>query len=367
MTKQPYDVLVVGARVAGSVLAALLGNAGYHVLLVDRSAFPSSTLSTHYFRGGRALTIFQRLGLLDDLLALGAPPLVRQYVYLNGAEAPVIQPPQEPGDVGYCLSIRREALDHFLLQRARAAPTVEVREQTRVTDLVWDNGRVSGARLQSPQGEDMVLAHMVVGADGRHSFVADAVQAPVEESEPPVRAMYYRYVRDFPGPTGPADGAEFSFIGDEIVYVFPSDAGVSCIALSLNLDDYATVRKAAEQQVDLRIARHVGIAGRYTAATQEGRLLGCGPETNYVRVPAGPGWALVGDAGVHQDPWSGQGIDCAAVHASMLTDALHQWFSGEQTETEALATYHRRRNAHALDIYHRTVMIGRDLRQLRTG
>jgi flavin-dependent dehydrogenase len=179
--------------------------------------------------------------------------------------------------------------------------------------------------------------------------------------------MYYRYVRDFPGPTGPADGAEFSFIGDEIVYVFPSDAGVSCIALSLNLDDYATVRKAAEQQVDLRIARHVGVAGRYTAATQEGRLLGCGPETNYVRVPTGPGWALVGDAGVHQDPWSGQGIDCAAVHASMLTDALHQWFSGEQTETEALAEYHRRRNEHALDIYHRTVMLGRDLRQLRTG
>lgn len=36
-----YDVVIVGARVAGAIVAALLGEAGCSVLLVDRAAFPS--------------------------------------------------------------------------------------------------------------------------------------------------------------------------------------------------------------------------------------------------------------------------------------------------------------------------------------
>src|SRR5450755_78400 len=65
-----YDAIVVGARVAGSTLAALLGDAGHRVLLIDRASFPSPTLSTHYFRGGRAVSVLKRLGVLDEVLDL---------------------------------------------------------------------------------------------------------------------------------------------------------------------------------------------------------------------------------------------------------------------------------------------------------
>ena len=40
-----YDVIIVGARVAGSPLAMLLARQGYRVLLVDRATFPSDTIS----------------------------------------------------------------------------------------------------------------------------------------------------------------------------------------------------------------------------------------------------------------------------------------------------------------------------------
>ena len=43
-----YDAIVVGARCGGSPTAMLLARRGYQVLLVDRAAFPSDTLSTHY-------------------------------------------------------------------------------------------------------------------------------------------------------------------------------------------------------------------------------------------------------------------------------------------------------------------------------
>ena len=43
----PYDVIVVGARCAGSPTAMLLARKGYRVLVVDRATFPSDTVSTH--------------------------------------------------------------------------------------------------------------------------------------------------------------------------------------------------------------------------------------------------------------------------------------------------------------------------------
>jgi flavin-dependent dehydrogenase len=114
-----------------------------------------------------------------------------------------------------------------------------------------------------------------------------------------------------------------------------------------------------------RFARHVGLAERLRAAEACGPVLGSGPIPNCVRVPAGPGWALVGDAGLYQDPWSGLGMDMAGVHATFLAEALLAYLGQNTSESEALASYHRRRNDHALIGYHRTVTLARDLRQLK--
>ena len=45
-----FDVIVVGARCAGSPLATLLARAGLKVAVVERAAFPKDTLSTHIFQ-----------------------------------------------------------------------------------------------------------------------------------------------------------------------------------------------------------------------------------------------------------------------------------------------------------------------------
>jgi flavin-dependent dehydrogenase len=355
---QQYDVAIVGARIAGATLAALLGDAGYRVLLIDRAAFPSATLSTHFFRGAHAVAVLQRLGVLDEVLALDCPPLTRQYMYSNGLPEPAVGPPQDPGTIGYALSVRRESLDHILVRRAAAVPTVEVMERTRATELLYDDGRVTGLRLSGSDGDRTVRARIVVGADGRHSFVARSVKPTAELSHPPFRAAYYCYVSNFPGPEGrPSDGPEFSMLGSEIAYVFPSDAGVTCVALTIDLNEYPAFRARAESAFREHIASHQGLAERFAAATWESRLLACGPEPNWVRKPIGPGWALAGDAGIHQDPWSGHGIDMATVHATFLAESISDWFSGTASEDDALATYHQRRNAHGLDAYYQTISL----------
>jgi 2-polyprenyl-6-methoxyphenol hydroxylase-like FAD-dependent oxidoreductase len=299
------------------------------------------------------------------VLALGCPPLSCEYLYRDGDTRPEKGPPQNPGELGYCLSVRREQLDYILVRRAAQTKEVTFAERTQVTGLLREGQRVVGVRLATSEGEAAVRARIIIGADGRHSYLARAVEAGVELSNPPTRALYYTYVRDLPGPNGgAADGPEFSFAGDEIAYTFPSDQGLTCVALSVNLETFRWLKQSAAERFWERLARHRGIANRLDGAKPEGGLLACGPELNVVRTPVGPGWALVGDAGLHQDPWTGRGMDMAGMHAVQLAEALTGWLGGERPEREALGEYHCRRNETGVEVYRQTVDLARDLRQV---
>lgn len=364
-TGPDYDVAIVGARVAGSALATYLGDRGWRVLLIDRATFPSTTISTHFFRGAGLVGVLEDLGILPDALATGAPPLVREFSYETGSGDAVAGPPQDPGTVGYCLSVRREPLDALLTDRAAASPGVTFIEDVQATSVLRDGEEVVGVVLRDADTEREIRARLVVGADGHNSAVARLVAAPVQEDAGRVRGCFYTYVSGFPGPDGaPPDGPEFSMDGDEMAYVFPSDAGISCIALSVTLDTFAEMRGGGLDAFTDRLRHHAGLAGRFDAASSASGLLGRGPQSNIVRVPVGPGWALVGDAGMQQDAWTGLGMDNAGVHARLLAAAVDDWFTGRAPREAALSSFHRARDDHALAGFHETVSLGRDLRQL---
>jgi menaquinone-9 beta-reductase len=357
------DVLVIGARVAGSVLAARLGDCGASVMLVDAAEFPSATPSTHFFRGAGLVGTLDELGVLTEVRDLGAPPLTRQYFHLADGE-PLEQPPQRPGRIGYALSVRREPLDHILIRRAARATSVEVRARTRMKRLLWDDDRVAGARLVQDGREYDVHARVTVGADGRSSTLARQVGVAPQRQDAATRAMYYRYVDGFTPLEGRVlDAAEFSLVGDELAYVFPSDQGVSCVALSVNLTTFTAMKTRYAEAFHEHLMAHVGIAPRLGRTTPVGPVLGDGPRPSFVRDPAGPGWLLVGDACLYQDPWTGYGMDSASAQARFASDAICDVLGGGE-EAAAWNLFRRARDQHGLEDYETTVTVGQDLRRL---
>jgi flavin-dependent dehydrogenase len=62
------DVIVVGARCAGSPAAMLLARKGYRILLTDKSRFPSDQISTHII-WPPAVPRLQSWGPLDRVAA----------------------------------------------------------------------------------------------------------------------------------------------------------------------------------------------------------------------------------------------------------------------------------------------------------
>lgn len=342
---QEYDVIVVGARIGGAVTAALLGDAGYRVLLIDRATFPSDTVSTHFFRGEFMLTVLKRLRVLDEVLSFGSPKLSQQYVYENGQAQYEIQPPQSPGEIGYCLSVRRTTLDHILVRRACRTGNVALAERTSVHDVLWEDQRVVGVRLKTDEEKRDIRAKIVIGADGCDSTVARLVHPEVEDSVPGFRAAYYQYFEGFASPTNSGqDGPEFSNIEDEIAYIFPSDQNITCIAISITLAPYRDFKGHHKTKFRERLSHHLGMAGRINGAKPIGSVYGHAPRENLLRKPVGMGWALVGDAGQYQDPWTGFGMDSASLAGTFVAEAIIEWFSGKCSEAEALSRFHQRRN-----------------------
>lgn len=343
-----YDVLIVGARVAGASLALLLGEQGHRVLMVDRDVFPSDTLSTHLV-GGAGVAALSRLGVLANVEAAGFRRLTRHRTWVEDC---LFEGPAGPAGA-YSLAPRRDALDAILIRHARERGGVEMRERTHAEGLLEADGRVVGAVLRAPDGTRReVYAHVVVGADGKYSKVAEWVKAERYEAVPAQRPAYYGYyhgVRPLPEPA-----LEMFFAHDQVGFIFPMRPDEDCLALELQPEDYATFRANPQAVFEERFRALPGMAARMEGARLEGKLLGTRGIENYLRKPYGPGWALAGDAGYLKDPITGTGIGDALAQSFPLAGALDAALRGADWEA-SLSAFQRQRDEMMLPMYRWTV------------
>jgi len=355
-----YDVIVVGARVAGSALAALLGQYGYRVLLLEKAHFPSDTLSTHFFRDP-ALRVFGRFGVLDEVKST-APPLTTVWNYIDGH---VVSEPVNTTDehLRYFLCVRRITLDWILTQRVSREPGVEFRQGAHVRELIWQDGRVTGVRWREAEGMGEASARVIVGADGFYSTLAKSLEPAYESQFPVRRCMYYTYFQGIE-PLAEDSYAEHHFIDDSLTYIFPTDANLTLVAVSLPISEFHSFRKEPLKRLRIHLDSLPLLAPRLQHAEVAAEVKGAGNIPCYQRVPYGPGWALVGDSQQIMDPWSGMGIDHATTHALFLADSLHRFLSDTAAWEAAMHDYHTQARQWSEKTYQRTSTYAADLRPM---
>jgi len=354
--KPDYDAIVIGARVAGSITATLLGEYGHKILLLDRAHFPSDTLSTHFFRS-YSLKSFERAGVFEQVQS-AAPHMVDMFNDIDGhawKEAIV-----DKNDLNYFLCVRRITLDSILTTRVQKESNVNFIQGARFSELLRENGSIVGAKWTDDKGEHEATARVVIGADGFYSQVAKLVQPQMEEFEPIHRAMYFSYFQNLTSHDPPA--AEHYFRGDHLVYVFSTDADLTLVSISVPISEFDAYKKDAKREMMSILDSLPNLAPRLAKAEMAAPIKGAGNIPCYMRVPYGNGWALVGDSGLVFDPWSGQGIDHASQHAVMLADSLHEYFDNKKTWNEAMSSYHSQRNRSSKKNFERTRVVARDIR-----
>jgi 2-polyprenyl-6-methoxyphenol hydroxylase-like FAD-dependent oxidoreductase len=355
-----YDVIIVGARVAGSVLAALLGQQGHRVLLLEKAHFPSDALSTHFFRAP-ALRVFERLSVLDKVKSV-APPLTTVWNYIDGHV--ISEPVNTPEDhLRFFLCERRITLDWILFQRAKQEPSIEIRQGVHAKELIWQDDRVSGVRWTDGNRMHEESARVVVGADGFYSTLAKSLQPAYETRFPVRRCMYYTYFQGIE-PLAEVPLAEHHFVGDTLTYVFPTDASLTLVAVSMPISEFPSFKKEPLKHLRAHLDSLPLLAPRLYKAEIVADVKGAGNIPCYQRVPYGPGWVLVGDAQQVMDPWSGMGIDHATTHASLLADSLHLFLCDDATWEMSMHDYHTQARQWSEKTYRRTSTFAADLRPM---
>ena len=324
----------------------LLARAGRRVLLIDRATFPSDTVSTHAIHPP-GVAALRRWGLLERLGSTGCPPWSR-YSYDFGPFTISGTPRPADGDVARAYCPRRTVLDKLLLDAAAEAGA-EVREGFAVEELVFVDGAVTGLRGHGRGGSTVAeSARVVIGADGRNSMVAKAVEAERYDGVPAAAVWYYTYWSGLP-----TEDAEIYIRPDRGWVVAGTHDGLTLVGLGWPIAELGTNRKDIEGAYMRTLELVPAFAERVRAATREARFAGTSVP-NFFRKPYGRGWALVGDAGYTKDPVTAYGIMDAFLGAERLSEALEEWFSGSRSFDEAMAEYQSERDEHAAPGYHLT-------------
>jgi menaquinone-9 beta-reductase len=347
-----FDVVVVGARLAGCALAAPLARAGRRVLVLDRMHFPSDQLSTHLLMPAGTSEL-AKIGALEGILALRPTEVRRVRIELEGIVLEErLRPAADGIDFGVC--VPRVMQDLELVRAARAAGA-EVRERCSVRSLMWRAGRVCGVAYVDEQGtERRARASLVVGADGRRSTVAALVGAwrPYRCSRNG-RGLVFAYLDDPSSAALKAPSYAQWRDGLSIGMVFPCTPVGRLLVLFMG--DRAEVSRARREPLRYwreKLAEHPGLARRIDGCEPEGKLRSTGDTPAFFRASSGPGWALVGDAGHFKDPVTGQGMRDAMFAGRTLAQEVVAVLDDPAALDRATRCWEAARDRECLPAYH---------------
>ncbi len=326
----------------------LLARKGHRVLVVDRSTFPSDTVSTHFIHAP-GVAALERWGILDKIVATGCPP-VDTYSFDFGPIT-IEGTPLPAGGSSTAYAPRRTVLDTLLLDAAVTAGA-EVREGFTVDEIVIENGTVTGIRGRDRDGGSVTeRARVVIGADGANSRVAKAVEPDQYLDKPILQAGYYSYFADLP-----VDGFEITIRPERGWAALPTNDDLTLVVLGWPYAEQAANKHDVEGNFFKSLELSPAFAERVRAATRVDRFHGS-PVPNFFRKPYGPGWGLVGDAGYTKDPITAQGISNAFRDAELCSAALNATFDGDQSFDDAMASYQAERDSHSMALYEFTTQL----------
>lgn len=340
-----YDAIVVGARVAGASTAMLLARQGLKVLLVDRTAVPGEIPHGHFIHRGGPQRL-HRWGVLEQIEASGCPLVTDMVMGMGGV---TIQGVGLMVDgVPFGCAPRRAVLDQILAQTAVAAGA-ELRDQFVVEAFLGEGDRITGIK-----GRDLrtgrrfsEYGQIVIGADGRNSGLARAVRAPVYEAVPSVSCYYFSYWHGVPN-----TALEVHVGRQQIIFAFPTNDDLFAVFVARPIEEFHDFRADIEGYFMAALAQAPTLAAQIHAGRRAERFYGTADLPNFFRKPYGPGWALVGDAGHHKDPYLALGIADALRDAELVATAVHEGLAGRQPMAAALAGYEQRRNEQARPLYY---------------
>ncbi|MGC2407581.1 MAG: FAD-dependent oxidoreductase [Candidatus Cybelea sp.] len=323
-------VCIVGGGPCGVMLGVLLARAGVDVVVLEK--YPDFFRD---FRGDTVhpstLELLYELGWLDDFLALPHNEFQTASVTVAGATVKVADLSRLPTHCKFVALMPQWDFLNFLAERGRKYPTFHLMMQTEGDELIETDGRVTGVRAATPNGEIAIAAKLVVGADGRHSRVRDLAGFAVDDLGAPMDILWMRIPKR---PSDPTRQLGWARTGHMAILLDRGDYWQCAYLIAKGSFEQLKARGLGELQRE--IAETVPpLADRVAELDDWSKIAMLDVRVDRLERWNRPGLLCIGDAAHAMSPIGGIGINLAIQDAVATANTLASALRAGKTPTDA--------------------------------
>lgn len=348
MPSNKYDIIIVGAGMVGSLLAALLKDSGLSILMLERAAVQAPAPDAPFEPRVSALTrasenLLRHVGAWAAVEACRCCAYTGMTVWDADGSGRVEFSAREIGESHLGVLVENRLLQSALTEAALSADNVTLRCPAQLAHL---ERLPQGWQLTLDNGE-LLQATLVIGADGAQSAVRNMAGVDVRSTDYHQRAIVTTVRTQQPhrftawqrfSATGPlAFLPLLTANGDEhyCSIVWSQDEQESQRLLAL---DDATFRRELGLAFENSLGEIEAVDPRYSFPLRAAHA------ADYVR----DGLALIGDAAHAIHPLAGQGVNLGLLDAAVLAEEIRRALGRKISwwNEATLSRYARRRRAH---------------------
>jgi 2-polyprenyl-6-methoxyphenol hydroxylase-like FAD-dependent oxidoreductase len=328
---------IVGGGPAGMMLGFLLARAGIDVLILEKHAdflrdFRGDTLHPS------TLELMHELGLADQLLQLPHQQLAQLRAHIGAEEFVIADFSRLPTRYRFLALMPQWVFLTFIEQQARRYPAFHLKMQAEVTEVIRQDGRITGVQVRTPGGLQNVRAELVVAADGRNSILRNRAGLKVDDLGAPMDALWVRLARK---PDDPSTALRFDC--GRILILIDRGSYWQC-AFVIRKGEYEEIQRKGLDRLRADIVEIAPFLHDRVGELRDWEQLKLlSVRVDRLRQWYRPGFLCIGDAAHAMSPVGGVGINLAIQDAVAAANTLVGPLRKGVVTTDCLAGIQKRR------------------------
>ena len=337
-----YDALIIGAGPSGTSAAAILSEYGHRVLILEREKFPR-------YHIGESLIPFT----FGPLERLGLIPKMKKSHFVKKYSVCFVQPDGKATQPFYFFTrydretvaqswqVLRSEFDQMMLDHARDLGA-EVLEETAVTELIKEDGRVVGARAADKAGNvTEYRARITLDCTGKEAFTATRQGWRMRDPCLNKVAVWTYYKGSKRGEGIDEGQTTVAFVPEKgWFWHIPQhndmvSVGVVAEGKYLSRDGV----KDPKQMFHREVEQNLWIKDRLSTGTSMGEYWITSEYSHHSKHCSSPGLLLVGDAFAFLDPVFSSGVMLALKSGVLAGEEIHRGIVAGDLSPERFADY----------------------------
>jgi 2-polyprenyl-6-methoxyphenol hydroxylase-like FAD-dependent oxidoreductase len=185
---------IVGGGPAGMMLGYLLARAGVEVLVLEKHGdflrdFRGDTIHPS------TLDLLHELGLLEKFLKRPHDEVRQLTGWIGDSHLRIADFSHLPTHCKFVAFMPQWDFLNFFAEEAKRYPSFRLQMNTEATDLLVEDGLVTGVRAKSAQGQLAIRAGLTIAADGRHSIIRQRAGLEVINLGAPMDVLWMQISR----------------------------------------------------------------------------------------------------------------------------------------------------------------------------